>query len=298
LPALAIGEVNRARSAEAFAGGKATHVAFATIALGARAIWIGFLGGAIGDECSRELSSLGVEVVAVPTAGQTRINFELIDDEGRITEVLEPGSPPSESESSQMLRACQELFRNAQLPGPLVISGSLPAGVSSGFFVPIMNMGRSAGCEVFLDTSGEALRASLSAGPEFVKPNRKELEALLGRSIRTTAEIVQAAKELLSLGAKSAAVTLGPEGLVWFEEKSGAVWVAEPPKLQAISTVGCGDTTLAGFVVARLQGLKGEEALRLAAAAGAANCLAAIEGRIAPSDVHSLMDKIKIRRLD
>ena len=81
------------------------------------------------------------------------------------------------------------------------------------------------------------------------------------------------------MGAQSAAITLGAEGLVWVESKDGPAWFAQPPRLKAISTVGCGDTTLAGFAYAAMRGLTGEEALRFATACGAANCLAEFEGR-------------------
>jgi tagatose 6-phosphate kinase len=99
------------------------------------------------------------------------------------------------------------------------------------------------------------------------------------------------------LGARSAAITLGAEGLVWVEGKDGPTWLAEPPRLKAISTVGCGDTTLAGFAYAALRGLRGEDTLRFAAACGAANCLAELEGRISPSDVQSLVPKVSIKSL-
>ncbi|MGC1674678.1 MAG: PfkB family carbohydrate kinase, partial [Candidatus Acidiferrales bacterium] len=92
---LATGEVNRATSAQGFAGGKAAHVAMATRALNARAAWVGFLGGAIGQECARQLESLGIQVAAIPTVASTRVNLEIIDESGRVTEILEPGAAPS-----------------------------------------------------------------------------------------------------------------------------------------------------------------------------------------------------------
>jgi fructose-1-phosphate kinase PfkB-like protein len=102
---------------------------------------------------------------------------------------------------------------------------------------------------------------------------------------------------MISRGAASAAITMGAEGLVWLESKDGPAWFAQPPRLKAVSTVGCGDTTLAGFAYAALHGLAGEEALRFATACGAANCLAELEGRISPNDVQSLIPKVSIKSL-
>jgi 1-phosphofructokinase family hexose kinase len=296
LAALIPGEVNRASRAVALPGGKAAHVALAARALGLRAVWIGFLGGPIGEQCAAELSSLDVEAIAIRTKSTTRVNLELIEDSGRVTEVLEPGSSPEAAEQEEMLRILADGLRS-RWPGALVaISGSLPKGVNPGFYVSLIELAHSAGSKVFVDTSGEALRASVRAQPEFVKPNRRELESLLGGSLSDVHAAQNAARQLLADGARSSAVTLGPDGIVWSEE-NGPVWFARAPRLKPASSVGCGDATLAGFACAALNGWRGEQALRFATACGAANCLAEFEGRISASDVQSLIPQIDVEAI-
>lgn len=297
LPTLSLGEVNRARTAEVFPGGKAAHVAMAVRALGAKAVWIGFLGGAIGEECAAGLSGFGIEVVRVRTSAATRANLEVIEDSGRITEVLEPGGQPDADERTQMLQLCAESLRGKWHGASLVISGSLPGGAPPEFYASVIESARAAGSQVFLDTSGEALQAALGERPDFVKPNRTETETLLRRPLRNTQDVVAAGRELIERGAQSVAITLGAEGLVWIESKDGPVWLAQPPNLRPISTVGCGDTTLGGFACAQAQGLRGEAATRLATACGAANCLAAFEGGISQAEVQSLIPQIQIQQL-
>ncbi len=297
VPVLTSGEVNRATRAIALPGGKAAHVAMSAHALGAKTFWIGFLGGAIGEECAAELGKLGVEVIAIRTKAATRVNMEIIEDSGRITEVLEPGGTPDESERAELLRVLSYGLRTRWKDALTVISGSLPSGVPSDFYQPLVESARRAGSKAFVDTSGEALRATIAAGPSFVKPNRKEVETLLGQRLEDSAAAAHAIGEIIQRGADSAAITLGADGLVWSEGKGGPVWRARPPRLKAISTVGCGDATLAGFAYASLQGWSGERALRLAAACGAANCLAEFEGRISESDVQSLIPQIDVERL-
>jgi len=295
LAALRLGKVNRASQAEAFPGGKAAHVAMAAQALGARAVWIGFLGGALGEECARGLKRLGIEVHAVRTAAQTRANLEVIENSRRITEILEPGATPTLGEREEMLEACEEAIEN-RWPGALmVISGSLPAGMDANFYVKLIRAAHRAGAEVFLDTSGDALARGIKAEPELVKPNRAELEAILRRKLRGKRDVIAAARKMIERGAKSVAVTMGSSGLVWVEEKDGPAWIAVPPKLEAVSTVGCGDTTLAGFAVAQAKGLRGEAAVRFATACGAANCLAAREGQISRRNVEALIPRIKTK---
>jgi 1-phosphofructokinase family hexose kinase len=295
--ALAVGEVNRAYSAEALPGGKAAHVAMAAHALRAKAVWVGFLGGAIGEQCAGAMRQIGIEVIPVQTRASTRVNLEVIEESGRITEVLEPGQPPSEDERKKMLQMCAQGFHDAWAGALVVISGSLPTGTPGDFYAALINSARSEGSIVFLDTSGDALRSSLGAKPDLVKPNRTEAESLLGRPVGDFLSAAGAARDVIAAGAESAMITLGAQGMLWLEARNGPAWIARPPRLQAISTVGCGDVTLGGFAYATLQGMTGGDALRFAAACGAANCLAKLEGQISRQDVESLIPRVEIERL-
>jgi 1-phosphofructokinase len=251
---LTVGEVNRAKSGHGFAGGKAAHVAMSARALAANAVWIGFLGGAIGEECARQLESLGIQVAAIRTESSTRVNLEIIEDSGEITELLEPGVEPSVEERDKFLQACVRGMREEWKPAVLAISGSLPAGLKPDFYVSLIEAARTADAKVFVDTSGEAWRESSKARPDFVKLNRAEAGALVGRPLTTVQEIVHAAGEIVERGTRSAAITLGSDGLIWVESKNGPVWQARPPLMKVISTVGCGDATLAAFAQVAIQG--------------------------------------------
>jgi len=297
LPTLGLGRINRAISAEALPGGKAAHVALSARALGATTAWLGFLGGAAGQEFVERFAQFDIELLRVSISESTRTNLELLEDSGEITEVLEPGARPSPGETTEMLRWFEVCLRGKWRGALVVISGSLPPGVSVRLYRSLITSAKSAGSRVFLDTSGEALRASLSSRPAFVKPNREEVETLLRRRLISRAAIVDGAKELIRRGAKSAAVSLGSEGLVWVERKNGPVWFAQPPRLKSISTVGCGDATVAGFAFAMAEGLQGEKAIRLATACGAANCIAKYPGRISRKHVRSLMLRVKIHEI-
>jgi 1-phosphofructokinase family hexose kinase len=297
MESLAVGEINRAHSAQGFAGGKAAHVAMATRALEANPVWVGFLGGAIGQECARQLEALGIRVAAIPTQACTRVNLEIIDAAGRVTEILEPGAAPTAQERENFLQTCARGLHDEWKNAVVVISGSLPAGVTPDFCVALIEAARTAGAKVFVDTSGEALRASWNARPDFVKVNRAEAEALVGHPLATIEELANAAREIIERGVGSAAITLGREGLVWMERKAGPVWKASPPHVNVISAVGSGDATLGGFAYSTTQGIVGEQALRLAAACGAANCVAAAPGRIELATVRALLPQIEIQRL-
>ena len=297
MKSLVAGSINRASSAEGFAGGKAAHVAMAAHALLAKSVWIAFLGGAIGEECVTQMESLGVRVVSMPSSAPTRVNLEIIDDSGQITEILEPGGAPAAGEAQEFLQRCRREIENAGGIGLLAISGRLPSGVGADLYVSLIETARANGLPSFIDSSGEALRLSVEAKPQFVKVNRQEAEDLIGKAVQTTPEAVSAAQEIIRRGAASVAITLGSEGLIWVEANDGPVWKAKPPQLQVVSAVGSGDATLAGFARAVTQGITGEDAIRLAAACGAANCSAIAPGRIELATVKSLLPQIEVQRL-
>ena len=297
IKSVVVGGINRASSAEGFAGGKAAHVAMAAHALLAKAVWIAFLGGAIGEECATQMESLGIRVVSVPTASPTRVNLEIIADSGEITEILEPGGRPAPGEEREFLQQCTREIVSAEGNGLLVISGRLPAGVAPNLYSSLINTARAAGIETFVDSSGEALRVSIEAKPRFVKLNRQEAEELLGRTIGSISEVVAAGHDIIRRGAASAAITLGSEGLIWIESANGPVWKAQPPKLPVISAVGSGDATLAGFARASTQRSPAEAAIRLAAACGAANLSAAAPARIDRATVQVLLPQIEVTQL-
>src|SRR5271169_1048207 len=298
MESLAVGEINRAKSAQGLAGGKAAHVAMAARALEAQPVWVGFLGGAIGQECARQMQLLGIRVVAIPTKSGTRVNLEIIDASDRVTEILEPGMEPSAQERDEFLQTCARGVREDWQPAVMVISGSLPAGVGPDFYVSLIEAARAAGARVFVDSSGDALRASANARPDFVKVNRAEAETLAGRSLVTMQEVARAAAQIVDRGVGSAAITFGRDGLIWLERKNGPAWKALPPRMNVISAIGSGDATLGGFAHAAIQGIAGEEALRLAAACGAANCVAPAPGRIELATVRKLLPQIEIQQIN
>src|ERR1700693_5937095 len=297
LATLIPGEVNRARSSLAMPGGKAAHVAMAARALGVEANWIGFLGGAIGEQVESELRKLAIAVSSIRTASATRVNLEVIEDSGRITEVLEAGGQITGDEEAEFLRLFAQNLSGDWKGALVAISGSLPPGPLPSFCRALIDIANKAGSLVFLDTSGDALKAGIGAEPNFIKPNRKEVEVLLGRSLPDLQAVVTSAREIISRGAGSVAITLGAEGVVWLESTNGPAWQTQTPRLKTVSNVGCGDTTLAGFAYAELRGVSGGEALRFATACGAANCLAELEGRISLSDVQWLIPKVTIKSL-
>lgn len=270
LPHLRMGEVNRATRAESAAGGKSAHVAFVAHTLGGEVRWLAFLGGPEGEACCAGIKARGVTPVVVPIAGRTRTNLELIDTEsGAVTEILEPGPTITEAEKGRFLDEFEVQLRDVRVA---ILSGSLPSGVGNSFYAELVRIAKTAGCQVLLDTSGEPLSMALKAAPDLIKPNAQEVSTLLGRSVRSVDDAIAAAKELRSHGLRTVIISLGALGAVAVSDQS--VLHGTAPEVKPVSTVGSGDSFLAGWAVAEAQGLPLTECLRTAIACGTANCLA------------------------
>src|SRR5271156_727547 len=130
VPSLSRGKVNRARTIQSYPGGKSAHVAMVLHTLGGKPRWIGPCGGESGRELLAGLSALGIQATACTTHQPTRTNLEIVEDDGTVTEILEPGSAPSLAEWDEFNSTCRNLFAEGSESASVIFSGSLPAGAA------------------------------------------------------------------------------------------------------------------------------------------------------------------------
>jgi len=291
------GRVNRVSAVYRTPGGKAAHVAMALKALSATPTWIGFSGGATGNELVAGLRLLEIDVVPISTRQFSRVNLEIVDAQGEVTEILEPGGLITESEWCEFQRVCAGAFQVEANKKIALISGSLPPGVPTEACAALVSSAQSAKCLAFVDSSGLPLSKTLAAGPDLVKVNREEAESVTQVAIHDPHSAAQAARKLLDLGANSAAVSLGDRGLVGVRRGDPVAVHAWTNPLRTMSTVGCGDAALAGLAFAAATDLPFEQRLALAVACGAANCLAALPGRIVREDVLRIQQSVQVELL-
>jgi len=292
-----VGRVNRASEVHRTPGGKAAHVAMALQGLGASSKWIGFSGGAPATALLAGLRCLQIEAVSVPTVQDTRVNLEIVDDGGGVTEILEPGGTIQPQEWCEFQRICTDEFRRMAAKKIALFSGSQPPGVPVEACSMLVKLAHSSGCLAFLDTSGLPLAKALGAGPDLVKINREEAASVTGIKVEDSASAARAAGSLLELGAKSAAISLGDRGIVGIQRRDEPAIHAWTAPLRTKSTVGCGDSALAGLAFATATGLSFESSLALAVACGAANCLAALPARITQENVSRLEPTVCVERV-
>ena len=177
----------------------------------------------------------------------------------------------------------------------VTISGSTPKGASSLLYREMIQATREAGKPVILDTSGSLLEDCLLARPTMIKPNIDEIRGLTKRPMNTRESLLRAARDLHEDGIEIVAISLGGDGsLVSCKE---GVFDVKVPKIDAVNTVGCGDSMIAGYAVGMSRGLSMEETIRLASAVSAANAMRMETGFIVMEDVEALLPQINIKKI-
>jgi 1-phosphofructokinase len=255
------GQVHRISAVHVQPGGKGVNVARALVSNGVPARAIVPTGGVEGRQLIALLTDYDIEVCQVPSAGPVRINVSVVEPDATVTKLNEPGAALSDTEVSDLLDA---ILGNIADASWVVLAGSLPPGIDPAFYAEVIRRLDGRGIRVAVDTSGPALRAAVAAGPALIKPNREELEEVVGRKLPTVADIGGAARELRDSGVGTVLASLGGDGALLVD--GDGVWHAEAPAVVR-SSVGAGDATLAGFLAA---GGHGISALRQGVAWGAA----------------------------
>jgi tagatose 6-phosphate kinase len=287
------GQVNRVRRKTVQPGGKGINVAQVARILGEQVSATGFLGAETEDFFRRSLLSVGVIPDFVPIRGEIRQNITLLGPHSEAqTEILEPGPEVSHSEVAVLEEKVAELARESMI---VVISGSIPPGVDSGVYDRLIRRIREAGADAILDSVGEPFRLGCEGGPILVKPNRRELEVSVGRTLQTDADLIAAGRELLHWGAGMALISLGSEGSMLVTH--GEVLRVYCPEVQPVNTVGCGDSLVAGVAVGLARGMDLPDCLRWGTAAASVNARCLGGGECDPMQVTRICHMIKVERI-
>lgn len=287
-----VGEVNRVKACSYVPGGKGLNVSKPASIYGAEVVATGFVGGHAGNYIEDALKPFGIQSEFYHVKEESRSCINIWDEvNGVQTEFLEPGFTLSEED----FRGFEEKFRSF-LPEAEVVamSGSVPKGLDGTAYQRLVKLVKDAGKPVILDTSGKLLEMGIQALPTLIKPNIDEIRMLTGKTCENIQDIVDAAKEIHKKGVEFVAVSLGAEGsLVVGEEGIFRVLV---PKIDAVNTVGCGDSMIAGFAIGLKEGLSLEKMLRKASAISAASAMREETGFFVMEDMEKLLPQIQIKK--
>ncbi len=282
-------------------GGKGVNVA-RCIQLAGESV-LAVLPAAPRDQILTLLEIRGIPFSAVDVAPAVRTNLTLTEPDGTTTKLNEPGGELSALELNALRGALLVAAQRAQW---VVLSGSLPPGAPVDFYVDLVRALRPMKVKIAVDTSDAPLlaiaRALPAAAPDLLKPNSDELAQLTGADAKELEEraeagdlapVLEAGRNLVEQGVGSVLATLGAAGAVLVTAEGA--WSATPPQIVPRSTVGAGDSSVAGFVLAQASGGSPADCLRNAVAYGAG--ATALAGTAVPAPQQTDPDGVTITQI-
>jgi 1-phosphofructokinase family hexose kinase len=287
-------DTNRVLKVEVDAGGKGINCARMLARLGAEARAMAFVGGTTGEFVAAVLAKEGVPLDRIQTAKPTRTCIAIEDSTDKPpTTFNERGGPVDHAELVALLEKTKEI---ARLSSYVLFGGSVPLGVNNDIYNVLVQIAAAGGAKPVLDADGEPLAEGIKARPFMIKPNLDEAERLLSSTFQSKADVGRAALKIAEMGIELVVISLGSQGAV--AHYQGLIYDAVPPDVKEISTIGSGDSMIAGMLFALEKGLGIQDALRLGSAAGAATALSDGADVGEKADVDRLISQVKVKKIE
>lgn len=275
------------------AGGKGVNISRALVGAGCANTAVLLLGEEHADSFLRGLSADGVcaEVVTVP--GRIRENITVHTPDGKETRISFPGFAVGDDALPNVIAL---LEGRLSADTALTMTGRVPEGMDLSDVKTFLRRAAELGTRVVVDSRSFDIDDLLEVKPWLIKPNQEEISACLGKKVDTMEQAARAAVRLHEQGIANVMVSMGGLGAVL--ACGEGVFCAEPPKVEVRSTVGAGDSSIAGFLAAAGEGADGAERLRRAVAFGTAACTT--EGTLPPvkADIERLYSKITVQKAE
>ena len=275
-----------------YAAGKGIDVSRVIRELGGESVVLGLLGGYDGLNLEGLLINAGVITDFTKISQETRTNIIIKErSSGRQFVISAKGPEVTAAEVGQIYNHVQSI-RGMDY---LVMSGSLPRGVTANLYGQLILAAKKQRALVFLDTDGIALKESVNYQPSGIKPNLFELSRLVNRELKNEKDIIVACEEIHQKAVPYILVSRGKDGLILSTKEQ--IIMAKAPAIKVGSTVGAGDSTLAGFILAHSQGKDLSECVRLACAAGTATAMTPGTELCHKEDLEKILTEVEISYL-
>ena len=287
---LILDDTNRWSNSRIYAGGKGIAVSRAIHEMGERTVAHGFIGGSPGRNVEILLDEEGVPFALTPVEHETRTNFIITDSKTmQHTRIDAPGPRISQREFDRFRSKLRQIDPK---PALIVVGGSVPPGVAANIYYDMIKEASDFDVKCILDSDGQWLEEGIKAKPYLVKPNVREAEGLLKRELGDEESIIEAACEIVDRGVKIAVISMGKEGIIAATKEK--IVKALPPGVKVKSTVGAGDSAVAGLSLKLAYRESLIEACRLAAAMGTAAVLTPGTELCHRADVERILPLVQI----
>lgn len=269
--------------------------------------------GGKGINISRALCEFDVPNVAYVVLGidngadfeaqlkKYRLNYKALSIDGRIREniTIHTGKNLETRLSFRGFKATDKLIdkleerilNELEDDTYIVFAGSIPSGITDKRIMKFLNNLKEKGVKLIIDSKSITKEELLMLKPYLIKPNEEEVSAYIGHNVETFADCIEGARYLNDNGIENAMITLGKKGAMTVTD--GEVYIAKPPAVEVVSTIGAGDSSIAGFLYAKYHGKDTLECLKTAVAFGSAACLTNGTNPPKKADVKNIIEKVK-----
>ena len=270
------------------AGGKGVNISKALTKNGVENLAVVVVGKENGTEFCRALEKDGLNVAAIETTGRIRENITLHEDKADETRISFHGF----SCDKNILDEVQKRIGATDGNTVVTFTGSIPKGITAQDVAAMLRTVRQTGAKIVIDSRSFSLADLVEFKPWLIKPNKDEAEAYTGKTIGSPEDAGRIAKTLAAQGVENVVVSLGGDGAVLATGER--VWYAKTPKIKVASTIGAGDSLIAGFLDGKNAGYDAENTLKKAVAYGSAACKQSGTRPPLPEDIAAIEREVEI----
>lgn len=286
-------DTNRIYKVEVDAGGKGINASRVLKELGNETATLGFIGGHTGRYIEHVLRSDGIQTSFTLIDADTRTNIAIQESSGAPpTSLNEPGPLITSVELDELTAHVKNIAAKSKL---MLFGGSIPSSVPVDIYKTLIESVKQTGVKTILDSDGEPMCLGMQSGPYMIKPNRDEVKRLVGVDIQSLDDAKKALNLLAKFGVQVIVISMGAKGAV--AASSDGIWHAVPPDVTVVSTIGSGDSMVAGMAHVFSDNGSVEDALRWGSAAGAATAMTSGAEICKRSQIIDLLDKVIIEKI-
>ena len=293
VPDFSLHGIHRVAEMSTVPAGKGLNVSRVLKSLGTKTLATGIVGGYTGKQIEAGLEKLHVPYEFVRIQGESRSNILIYDPSQAIhSELKEPG-PTIPKNAWRRLE--QKIMTLAPLCSWVVFAGSPPPDAASDVYVPLIQVVKSLGVKVALDTRGPWLQTGIKAKPDLIKPNWDEFQELVGGCL-SIKQGLEKAREVANAGIETVVVSMGAQGALAVHQGEGYL-VNKLPPIEVVSPIGSGDTLVAGLLSKWQHSSDFPTALRFGLAVATSNAAHFGAGTFDPGEVPRLEQAITVERI-
>lgn len=272
-------------------GGKGLNISKALQNNGVGNEAIVVLGKENAAEFRKGAEAEGLSCIWIEQEGRIRENLTVHSDNGKETRISFSGFSADET-LLEKVNSCIEIDENTVI----TFTGSVPNGIPMSATKAILRKWKAQGAKIVIDSKSFDIEDILEVSPWLIKPNQEEISAYMHTEIGNFEDCADVAKRLCVQGVENVMISLGEQGALL--SCAEGIYAAVPPNVQAVSTIGAGDSSIAGFIAAFAQGKDKAACLQTAVAYGTAACLQTGTTSPKKADIEEISTNVKTMKLE